>query len=68
MLGSLNVAAQPTTSPMASTVREQNSANQSAQSGSSQPPRWLAQRGVVKWWKVTIGVTPCARHASQTRR
>ena len=33
-------------------------AKRSAVSGSSQPP-WLAtQRGVVKWWKVTIGVMP----------
>ena len=28
--------------------------------GFSQPPRWVSQRGVVKWWSVTIGSRPCS--------
>ena len=30
--------------------------------------RVAIQRGEVKWWNVSIGVSPCSWHASSTRR
>lgn len=68
MLGSLMVHAQPTVSASAAPARSQKEAKRAAVSGSSHPPRCDTQRGVVKWWNVTMGVSPAARHESQTRR
>ena len=36
--------------------------------GRPSPPSATAQRGVVKWWKVTTGSTPWARQEAHTRR
>ena len=68
MLGSLNVHAHPIRSPSAAVVRSTKRAKRPAVSGSSHPPWWPTQRGVVKWWNVTIGVTPFSWHAAHTRR
>ena len=39
-------------------ARSQKRAKASAVAGSVQPPRAATQRGVVKWWNVTIGSMP----------
>jgi hypothetical protein len=50
------------------TARSQNRANRSTIAGSVQPPSATAQRGVVKWWKVTTGTRPRSRVAAHIRR
>ena len=66
--GSLRVAAMPIRSPMWAVARSQKRAKRSAARGASQVPTAASQRGWVKWWKVTTGVTPCSRQAAAIRR
>lgn len=68
MFGSLIVHIRATTSPSRTAARAAKRAKRSAVAGSAQPPRAATQRGVVKWWKVRIGVSPRARQASHMRR
>ena len=60
MLGSLIVQPIEMRSPRCATDRSQNRANLSTIAGDAQPPRAAIQRGVVKWWNVTTGATPCS--------
>ena len=68
MFGSFTVQARPIRSPRCAAARSQKRAKRSAVAGSIQPPRAATQRGVVKWWKVTIGSRPCSRQAPHMRR
>ena len=68
MLGSLMVHARPGRSPRAPAVTSQYRAKRSTTAGDSHPPSAVTQRGVVKWWNVTTGSTPWARHDAHTRR
>ena len=40
--------------------RSQKRAKRSAVRALSQPPPVAIQRGEVKWWNVSIGVSPCS--------
>jgi hypothetical protein len=68
MLGSLMVQARRTTSPSSPAARWQKAAKRSAVAGFSQPPWAATQRGLVKWWKVTVGSMPSASSASHWAR
>ena len=68
MFGSLNVQKRVAMSPRCSATRSANRVNRSAVAGSIQPPIRATQRGVVKWWSVTVASRPCSRQLAHMRR
>ena len=67
-LGSLMVQTRVSSSPRCSAATSQNRAKRSTMRASVQPPSTVAQRGVVKWWKLTVASMPCSAHAAHMRR